>query len=109
MRSEKRRSRRTKHILEKIRHRAKYISAFAALREDEDYLSLIVSRLNMLCLRHVADGQLVGRPDSIESQLRDAAANELIQRRIFGKRITPFNKNELYRYSKQKVKRLLRD
>jgi len=101
---------RNHHKINKIRARCKYICCLAALmRDQEDYFSTCVSRLSLFACKQVANGTLVGKPDSIEYQLKDAAANEVIQRKLFGKKITPFHKRELFKFPRKQVKRLLRD
>ena len=109
MMSEKRQRARFKFLVNKVRHRCKYICCFAALtRNEQDYFATVVARLSTFALKHIADGFIVGKPDSIEMQLKDAAANEMIQRKVFGKKITPFHKRELRRYSKKEVRRHLK-
>lgn len=97
--SKKRLTARHKHILNKITKRANKIAHYASLyarSSGEDYYSIIVARLNIFCLKHLInvvdnmdqDGTIDGTP------LRDAAINELTQRKLFGKVITPFDSRQ---------------
>jgi hypothetical protein len=111
-RSAKRALARQKHLVNKVRDRVKYICALAAMtRDEEDYFSTILSRLNTYAVKHLANGVIVAEavPDWISMQLKEAAANELIQRKIFGKKITPFHRRELLRFNRRAIRRLLRD
>jgi len=100
MRSKKRLAAKDRHILGKISKKSNHIAYYSHImshKTGEDYFAMITARLSVFCLKHLVNAIYKVEPDEIDSQLKMAAMNELTERKVFNKKITPWNMKDLHR------------
>ena len=102
--SEKHMAARHKNRLRKLSSRASKVSHYAritAKESGEDFYYVVATRMSMLCLKHlIREIDKMVEVDQEDDLVREAALQELTQRKLFGKKITPWNVKELYKLKK---------